>query len=162
MKKIYFDLDGVIRDLHQAVLGKPADTEENWFCYKDGVDYCSIIDNNKKLLLDAPPTRYYSVVKSLPFISIVTCQPEPWRQFTCSWIYKYFDPFRCKVNFVNHGSEKLALLSENDLLIEDYPLFTDYGKIVLIEYPYNKNVTGCYARINSPDGLDKFLREINQ
>lgn len=46
---------------------------------------------------------------------------------------------------------------EGDLLVEDYPFFNDYSKIILIDYPYNRNVTGEVARVKNPDELRALL-----
>ena len=43
------------------------------------------------------------------------------------------------------------------LLVEDYPFFNDYSKIILIDYPYNRNVTGEVARVKNPDELRALL-----
>lgn len=44
------------------------------------------------------------------------------------------------------------------MLVEDYPFFDDYSKIVLINHPYNKDVTGEVERITSPYELSVFLK----
>jgi len=155
MKQIYFDLDGVIRDTCREVLGY---YPHQWDCYgPDGRPYCQIIEDNLRLLYTAPVTQYHEVIKKLPFVNILTCQPESWRDFTCCWLYEHFEFHQFDVIFVNHADEKLKILKPGDVLIEDYPLFSDYSQIALIDYPYNREVKGEIIRIHEPEELDAFL-----
>lgn len=156
-----FDLDGVIRDLHQSVMGFPAERQDNWHCRKmQGVDYCSIVNNDLSLLYEAPPTKYYPVIKKLHRVNILTCQPESWRPLTAAWIYQHFNFDQVSCVFVDKTEEKFDHIGSGDILVEDYPLFKDYSRIALIEYPYNKHVTGEFARIRTVEEL-KVLVEGN-
>lgn len=150
---IYFDLDGVIRNLCGIDRG-------NWQRWDDRIDGKTVVDyvnSDLSLLYQAPTTEYYPVICELQRINIITCQPESWRPYTMAWISIHNERGNISVQFVSHADEKLALLNEGDLLVEDYPLFEDYSKIVLIDYPYNQNVKGEVARIKTPDELRRFL-----
>jgi len=152
---IKFDLDGIIRDLCLYIGGGFPD---NWHDpLPNGVKLMEHIKADLSLLFSAPTTEYYPVIRELQRVDIITCQPESWRPYTMAWITKHFNFFSTDVQFVNDAEEKLALLKEGDLLVEDYPFFNDYSKIILIDYPYNRNVTGEVARVKNPDELRALL-----
>ena len=154
--KIFFDLDGPIRDLQRAIFGRNAITWNEKIDGKNLVDY---VEAHKEILFSAPPTPYYNVIKELPYLNIITCQPESWRPMTLAWIYKYFHPWDTQVYFVDHAEEKLEMIGDG-ILFEDYPFFSNYRQIALIEYPYNKHVTGELVRILTADEMRGFLEDI--
>lgn len=151
---IYFDLDGVIRDLCKAYFGFQPNI---WDC---GLKEKILLDPSP--LLKAPPTEYYPVIKEIfkdRKIYIITFQlSEEAKKYTFSWIKNHFR--NSKVIFVNSPEEKISILKKGDILIEDFPLFhqKDFiGKtLVLIDKPYNQS-SFCHIRIFSPVGLKYFL-----
>lgn len=150
---IYFDLDGVLRDITQVYLGY---TPSEWNC---GI--MEKIRLDPSLLLKAPPTEYYPIVKEYfenKTIYIITCQIQQTRKYTIEWVNKHFR--NVKLIQVKYPEEKLKYLKKGDTLIEDYPFYkpTDISHItlVLIDKPYNKSSI-CHLRIHSPKALKYFL-----
>lgn len=150
---LYLDVDGVIRDLQRAVLGELPD---QWNCYKYGIDFCSIINNDLSVLLTAEPTEYYEVIKKIHPLRIISCQPKNWRDNTGQWLKKHFGYF--EVLFVESPEDKLDMLYDGDWLVEDYPLFNDYKRIILIDRPYNRDVAA--DRVKTPEELEAKLRSV--
>jgi len=148
---IYFDLDGVIRDL----CGITNQEFPTWCSDIQGMNFIEYFDKNLHLLLEAPPTEYYTVINNYSKdIVIMTSQPENWRQNTIKWIDAYFSNRDIKIIF---DDKKLHFLAERDFLVEDYPYFENYSQIVLVKRPYNKDVKGAYLEISCPEELEKFL-----
>jgi hypothetical protein len=154
--KLYWDLDGVLRNLHSSITGwdpqywdHPLPNGQNIFEY---------FRDNPHHLVYAEPTEYYKIVPK--DITIITCQPEEWRPYTSKWITVYFP--QALVIYVDKSEQKLEYLKEGDLLIEDYPLFDNYKQVVLISRAYNKEVNNCYLRINTPNELKDFLEKLNE
>jgi len=149
---IYFDLDGVIRDLVKAIGYNPQTWDDP---LPDGRSLYQFFDDNPDALLSAPPTEYYGVIRDREIV-IFTCQPERWIKNTLAWITIYL-PKATPVIF-QKPEDKLKLL--NGYLVEDYPNFSDYSKVILIDKPYNSHIENCYARVWTPDGLRDILREV--
>ncbi len=149
---IYFDLDGVIRDLCTITNNGNYDT---WDKPIDGLSFSEFFNQNLHLLLKAPATEYFSVIANYPGeIKIITVQPEPWRPNCIEWVNAYLGNRNPEIIFEN---DKLQLLSENDLLVEDYPLYEDYSQIILIDRPYNWDVKDPVARVKTPMQLWRIL-----
>ncbi len=153
--KYVFDLDGVIRDLNTPVFGlEPPE----WNHKPNGKDLADIIDENQMCLVTAPPTEYGDVIRQ--YIEhtpgkhkIITCQAEHWRFDTALWIDSYFQGIGYKIDvfYVDSIQEKLQMLFDNETLIEDYPYFDDYEKIVLVNRAYNQGIGK--RRVNTPKEL---------
>lgn len=152
---IHFDLDGVIRNLGSL-------ERKNTPCWKikiDGEDFCEYINNNLHILKESPPTEYYKTIhSSSDSFSIITRQDWHWRPYTIEWMHKHFSDKKFKLNFVGSFEEKMSFLKEEDFIVEDFPYFKDYSKIVLIGWPYNENVKGEHIRITNPKQLEDFLK----
>ena len=160
--KIFCDLDGVLRDLHMAVMGFPASEQKEWFCSKDGVDYINIVHNNLDLLVSSPRTVYFDIIVEAhrnKTLNLLTCQPISWREKTSEWIVNNID-VSSDTTFVSNPKEKLKMLKDGDYIIEDYPLFEDYSKVILIDYPYNRNVKRPLFRVKSKGQLRRVLTQI--
>ena len=153
---VYFDLDGVIRWLTFDLRG--GKSSRTWSePLPDGRNMCDAISANLDYLLTAPVTPYYDVIKTLPEIHIIT-HPQPgWKVNTIKWIENHFDSHKLNIHMVKAPEEKMAFLGEGDLLVEDYPFFKDYSKIVLIDWPYNRCVENPFLRIREPQQLRNFL-----
>jgi hypothetical protein len=153
---IYFDLDGVIRWLtHDLRNGQMPKTWSETL--PNGEDMCEYIHKNLNALITAPPTKYYDIIRRLPKINIITNQFQSWKPYTLTWIYKHFKPSQIEVNFVSTMEEKLSFLNNGNFLVEDYPFFPDYSKIILIDWPYNRNVEKPYLRITTPEQLAEVI-----
>jgi hypothetical protein len=154
--KYFFDLDGVIRHLVRGV-----HPDFNPLTYNDplpnGYDFCKYIDKNLDILATAPVTPYYDVIRKLPELQIITFQPEKWKPKTIRWIDRHLADQHVSVHFVNSPAEKMQFLTNGHKLVEDYPFFKDYSKIILIDWPYNQNVAAPFMRISDPNKLAEVI-----
>jgi hypothetical protein len=151
---IYWDLDGVLRDLCKVVFGGHADVWDQKT--ESGKDLIETVDDDLDLLRIAPVSEYIEIAQLCDPIHIITVQPDHWRKYTTNWIDHYFKD--AKVKFLNKPEDKLKfIVSGTRTLIEDYPLFSCYDNIILIDRPYNRNVKGV-LRVSSPLGLMNALR----
>jgi len=155
---IYFDVDGVLRNLTKEVLGREPKTW-NDIENEEGENLFDLISEELWLLLKAPPTEYVEVVKELSSISILSSQPGFWRKWTDKWLDKHFPDTLVEVNYVAKPEKKLEFLKEEDILIDDYPLFEDNSQVVILDHVYNRDVKDCYARIKNVEDLKKLLEE---
>ena len=153
---IHFDLDGVMRWLTHDLRGgmDPQTWSEP---LPNGQDLCSYIDENLDVLISAPATRFCATIKKLKEIHIISHQPDHWKPGTMYWIGKHIPNSKLIIDFVKSPQEKMAFLSNGDLIVEDYPFFEDYSKIILIEWAYNRHVNDPYARITEPEQLKKII-----
>lgn len=159
---IWFDLDGVIRDLHLAVFGRDV---EDWGYKINGLDLCDIIDKNLDLLLTAPSSAYLPVILDyrdrVGRLNILSSQPKLWREKTTAWIKQYLgtnSKAHLSIIYVDNSKDKFKYLNEGDLLIEDNPNYSDYSQIILIDHLYNKNVQPL-SRVTHPKELKEILNE---
>jgi hypothetical protein len=158
MAFVYFDLDGVMRNTFKYVMGK---TPQVWDCHMDdGQHVMDYINANLHVLEDAPPTALLPIILTVPRLCILTVQPEAWKPYTRRWLAKHvgreglyhvmwFDSPEAKLEFVMTRNEKVWL-------VEDYPFFTDYSRIALVDWPYNRRAMAI-NRFRSPMDLHKFL-----
>lgn len=159
MSRFVFDLDGVIRHLSLYMVGSNGVTDWNQDMPFGG-SFMDVMEENLDLLKQAPPTRYYPAIHKYGLthkLEIITRQPVHWREKTMYWIMEHLDANNVNVHFVDEADEKLEMLGPDDVLVEDYPFFTDYKKVALIDYSYNQNVTGELVRIMNPDDLYNLL-----
>jgi len=158
MAFVYFDLDGVMRNLGKHVLGRTPQTWDDTMA--DGTSLMDHINTNLHVLEDAPPTALLPIILRVPRLCILTVQSDAWKPYTQRWLHKHvgreglhhvmwFDSPEDKLKFVMTHEEKVWL-------VEDYPFFTDYSRIALVVWPYNKT---CMAieKFYSPIDLHKFL-----
>jgi hypothetical protein len=143
---IYFDIDGVTRDLCSIVF--PNDPFVDWDQQNDqGEGFVDIVNKNPSLCKISPPTEYLHVIKSVSIPHFLTIQPPSWRKYTIEWLDYHVG--RYDVQFLDHTENKLNFLQPRDLLVEDYPLFGDYSQVILIDRLYNRNVI-CARRVKTP------------
>ena len=164
MKNIFVDIDGVLRDLTTPIFGFDP---EIWDYRVDGKNLVDLINEDLTILETAPPTKYLELIKSLPEIHLLSCQPEHWREYTNRWISQNL-PFRRNINgditpswvYTTTHDEKLDIIEKwNGILIEDYPFFSPerYMKdIILIDHEYNKKVK-CNRRVRNVETLRGFI-----
>jgi len=153
---IFWDIDGTVRDIHSPVYGKNV-VPLNWDSKTNGIDFCDYIDNNLQLLENAPPTEYYKIVCQYKKPHFLTRQPLPWIPYTTKWLKNHFENFI--VDFIPEIEDKLDFIGPDDYIIDDYPKFSDYSQIILVDYPYNSHVF-CKYRVKSPSELKKILAEL--
>lgn len=63
----------------------------------------------------------------------------------------YYDRVR------NGRCEKCSKPTNGHKLVEDYPHFKDYSRIILIDWPYNQNVANPFMRISDPKKLAEVI-----
>lgn len=157
-KKIVFDIDGVIRDLDKILIKKyhlPIPKEYyDW----DNKGY-NINDMINTIMPYAKPTEYLTVIKNYNKnepLEFWTNQPTVFRKKqTKKWLKKYINR-KFIIRFLT-SKEKFKTLNKNIILVEDYPLFPNYKRIILIDRPYNKKVK-AKIRIKSQKELRKILK----
>lgn len=157
--RIIFDLDGVLRDINaylRARLGIPEIKEWYWK-YKGRDIYDWVKFDNYCSLVYSPPTPYFYVVEELvKFPCIWTSQPEEWKVYTKAWLRYYFGR--------EYSLEYLSLLEKRErldedkslYLVEDYPFFDNYNRILLVDKPYNQAVK-TDLRIKTVMDLGKWI-----
>lgn len=153
---IYFDFDGVIRNLVSTI---PGTNFTDWDTPIEGKSFIEYFNNNLNLLIEAPPTEYYSIINNYSKdITIMTCQAESWKSSYEEWISIYFSNRKdIKTIFVDNIQDKIQLLQKEDFLIDDYPKFNDYSQVILIKRIYNRNVKDAFLEISRPEQLQRFL-----
>jgi len=146
---IYFDIDGVLRALDKELWGSERKSWDGNFV--GGVDVCTFLDAHPEVLFSAPPTEYLKSVKNFYTfygftLYLMSYQTENWRSNTEKWLKKHLNGIKYKVTYVTNLEDKLKLLRNNDLLIEDYPNFSDYSKIIIVDRKYNRHVKGVRVK----------------
>ena len=158
---IYFDLDGVLRDLCTATLGRQALrwNEKN----RGGKGIIDIVNDNPRICETAPATEYLEVFNTFDFgrevPTILTRQLPLWIVHTRYWLM--LNVIR-NYNLKIVGPEsKLLYLKKGDLLVEDYPGFDDFSQIALIDRPYNREAD-AEQRIYKPEELLRVLEQYKE
>lgn len=157
MNNFAFDLDGVIRDLYTAIEKKYKFKIKGWFwTYKEMDVFDLAIHDKYKFIIDSPTTKYYRVIKKhFPEPEIWTYQRPSWRKNTLRWLKKHFKSFKLKFYT---PKQKFYWLQKRDIfLVEDYPLFPNYNKIILIDNPQNQQVK-CPYRIKRVKELERLFK----
>ena len=149
--KYLFDLDGVLRDLIRVVGHNPQEYNEEI----DGLTFVEYVTKHKQLLITAPTTEYFKLVKGKA-ITVITCQPLDWIPYTSEWLRNHLP--KATTIFVQHPLAKLDYTKEGCLLVEDYPFFPDNSRIVMVDRQYNRQAEGCYARVYTPAELEYALK----
>lgn len=152
---IYWDLDGVIRNLSGNII--PGKIHTWGQLAPNGQTICDYIDNHLDVLETAKPTIFRDIVMELPRIALMTRQPEHWRKGTIKWIKDNIPGRVTSITWVKNIEDKLEYLNKDDILIEDYPYFSDYSQIYLVDWPYNECVQKPLARVLSPNHLRRLL-----
>ena len=156
---LFWDIDGTIRELDKLVLGK----ELPYWNYKldNGKGFCDIINDNLSILEIARPYKdYLEILNKQEDAIFLTHQPENWRAYTEKWLKKWIKiPY--KIIYVNNNiEEKLEyLITKKDYLIDDYPLFTSYHNIILIDRLWNRGIN-VKTRIKNKKELKNKLKKI--
>lgn len=165
MIKFVFDLDGVLRNLAGYVARKyNAPYPTSWEHLYAGKGIIDRIKEEISCLVDAPPTTYIQLVWNKIYNpEIWTNQPKEWRKLTQFWISTYMGN-GCKVRFLtpDEKEERLKKL-KNTYLVEDYPYFKNYDRIILIDQPYNQHIKGTnIVRAYNPYHLGQILDNLKE
>lgn len=163
MLKVFFDLDGVIRDLGKVVFKGAVVTD--WLQPVDGkYEFFSYMKENMHLLEEAPPTQYYDTIynyyrmgfKEGKKLNILTHQPKEWRSKTKKWIKKYFPDANYDIMFVDSSEEKLEHI-ENGVLIDDHPKLVGNSQVIAIDSSWNQPAVNGQFRIKTVEQLEKII-----
>jgi len=152
MTKFLFDIDGVVRHLSIGALGREA------LCWNDadssGCTVFEIVDSEPELCCTSPPTDLMHVVNTrMNEVEFLSAQPEKWRPHTDVWLRSNVRiPFT--VRYVNAPNEKLQYLSDEVVLLDDYPKFDSYEHVVLVERPYNIDCAAIHRIKNAQDLIE--------
>lgn len=153
---IFFDLDGVIRNLHYLICGKYPDS---WNAEYGGRNIFEVIHDTPSILYDSPPTEYYDIVKKLKIVHILSCQPQNWRALTTKWLNKYLP--QAIIIYTNKPDQKFNYMNSDDILFEDSPNLHSYDQIVLVRRPYNENINCIYC-VNNVIDFEKYLKKFSK
>lgn len=155
--KLVFDFDGVLRNTLLPIVGGEPD---KWDWTKDGLNIYEIVKRNPSILLEAPPTKYLSIIsKYITHLKVFTGQPTWWKTSTHAWLHAHVTmPF--DVVFVGDIGAKLGYLDDDMLLVDDYPFYDDYTQIAVVDCKYNQNVQSCYRRLHTVDDMEKLFVEV--
>lgn len=159
---IFFDIDGVVRNL----CGVHSSDRMEWSTNIGDDSLCSHIDKNLQELVASPETPYCKIVREYGIkfgLTFISHQHPSWRGPTCEWLNNHFGDISC-VNVIftaEGGDSKLQFLKPWDLIVEDYPMFSDNSQVIMIDYPYNTQgkLLGGFpmVRIRNPEELRKIL-----
>lgn len=137
---IYWDVDGVLRNLTGLVWGEDP---EHWDTLSpSNEDIFDILKKHPEYYLDAKAFKNVQVAKDYEAhhgsITFLTHQKsEKAQKYTSLWLASHFKNFN--INFVDSMLDKESYL-EHGFLIDDCPLFKDYSKIILVHHRYNKHI----------------------
>ena len=151
--KVAFDLDGVLRELSLHLVdfyGCPY--PEQWDFQWNGKSFYKLVDECDAIRY-APVTSYAWALSCTG--TIWTSQPTKWRGKTKKWIDDNLGK-HINVVYFNNPEDKFQCLQDNKdyVLVEDYPNFPNYNRIILIDRPYNQNVNAT-VRVHNINELQK-------
>ena len=156
-----FDLDGVLRDINGYLVGRYySEYPTKWDWKYRGMNFFEAVANDDyRALLHASITPYLlTAERLLRSVEIWTAQPKHWRAFTEMWIRQNIKSYTLR--YLNTEEKREALDEEPDtILIEDCPLFKNYDRIVLIDYPYNNHIE-C-ERIRDEGDLEELILDMD-
>jgi hypothetical protein len=110
-----------------------------WNYRYNGKGFCDIINDNLEILEIAKPYVYLNILNEQKEATFLTHQPKKWKSHTEKWLTQWVKiPY--KIIYVNDIKEKLNYLNNGDYLIDDYPLFSCYDQVFLIDRLWNQEV----------------------
>ena len=152
-RKVYFDVDGVLRD----VIGYFGVPDDDWDVKVDDKTIFQEIGKDFACLEKMPPTDFVPVVQKftkMPYISSTQIESEA-KEATTKWIKNYFK--NAYLTYVGKGGskEKEAVMNENDRIFDDHPQFPESNKLIILGHGYNEHKSGF--RVNTPDEMEAVL-----
>ena len=159
MLNVFWDIDGVLRDLCGIVWGSEPEEWTNEFKGINIYDFVKLKDYRP--LVEAESFEFIQVARSMPEVFILSCQPVEWRKYTEEWLKRNFSDNRLFLCFVEEIEEKINFLNKakDFFLIDDYPFFSDYSKVILIDKLYNRIVENPFKRVYNIDDLKEVIFE---
>lgn len=132
MSMIYFDIDGVIRNLH-SVFKKDF---KKWEDFTE-IHYGQIERDPQRFFQDAPHfEEMRKLISNIDVKVFLTSSPEKYEIYTRKFILNLFKD--AKVIFSGDQTSKLSYLGPDDFLVDDYPYYND-PRVILVEREYNKD-----------------------
>lgn len=153
---LYWDIDGVLRLLYCSTFRYEPNS---WDEKLNGKSHIDIVNEHPEICLYAPPSEYLEIVNTYcNHLHLLSNQLPSWITWTNKWLNKHVKiPY--DVKYTKNPAHKISLLGSNDYLVEDYPKFQDYSKIILINRKYNQD-TKCPIRISKPNELIKIIAKL--
>ena len=158
IKKIVFDLDGVIRNLMYPFEQQYGFKTKKYNFRHNGRNFWDMAREHPEFFIEAPVTKYYNTInKYVKRPTIWTFQHKEYRDLTEHWVASYFDDYN--IRFFRCGGDKYKRLREktDHVLIEDAPNFPDYTRVILIDQPWNKGIEDAF-RVSKVGELEKILK----
>lgn len=153
-----WDLDGVARDLSGEVSRRYGEGKQ-FSSFNDKIKGKTVVEwiNEDLSILEASPTtEYYEVIKKyFPNPIFWSHQYEDWMLYTEKWLKKHFKDYTIELMDNKTKFEELSKL-EDTYLVEDFPFYTSYKNMVLIDRLYNRDVKAP-IRIKTPEELENFI-----
>ncbi len=141
MRKYYYDVDGVVRDLVSTVGLQDCDS---WECMKQK-HFVYIKQNPIDCIVNAPPHQdvvdFINRRETKPHFLTGNRSAEKYNRL---FLDRFFDDY--DLTFSNGMEDKLSYLGENDRLFDDYPFFSDTSKIILVPRKWNFKTMKNYRR----------------
>lgn len=159
MQRIWFDIDGVLRDFDTAVFGKPSPDWDN-----PPKPVMDTVNNNLQLLVTAKETRYVEAIRTVTNkIHVLSAQPKLWRPYTEEWLSELVG-LDVHAIFVRTQEEKELELACGDILFDDYPKFSakfmSTRNVIIVDALYNRHVNG--ERVTTPAQLAMLLEDMKR
>jgi hypothetical protein len=149
---IYWDIDGVIRRLDLAAYGHEVDS---WAAKnKIGLTLLDIINNDPSLCRIAPPSEYLPFVNTLPKLVFLSNQLKDWQSYTDDWLEMHITT---EYEVIYTNNDKFDYMKEDDFLVDDYPFFENYDRVILVDRLYNR-CSLTKVRVRTPFELEEVLR----
>ena len=82
----------------------------------------------------------------------MTAIPDVWLESTFTWIARHLKGRVNSITFTKH-LEKLHLLKERDILVEDCPRYLDYSQVIVIDKSYNRDIALQHTRVHNATEL---------
>lgn len=153
--KIMWDVDGVVRDLITPMEMKYNFKARHWNFTHNGKDFWDMAEEIPDLFLNAPSTPYYEIIKQIKSPTFWTIQRPEYKDQTLKWLDNHFDNYKIRF-FKDFKHKENAVYKKDIILVDDFPNFSNYSNILLIDTEYNKQ-TKAKKRIKTPEQLQKVL-----
>jgi len=154
--KIYWDLDGVLRDLCTPTFGY--EPPSWWHTNNKNQAICDLLEENLCIFATAPPTEYFDyAITTYEPLHIVTNQKDHWLPYTVEWLHSFI-PTQFDVTYLK-PEYKLEFIGRDNYIVEDYPFFMEYDNVILIDRPYNRQTTSA-IRVKNVKELDEVIKDL--
>ena len=117
-----------------------------------------------KDILNFPPTEYLEVALKTTqhTLRVLSICPEPWKPYVAEWMSKWVGTSKhYKLEFYDKPYEKIKRMwEEKSVIIEDYPKFRGYKRVVLVRRKYNEKIrdSSCFGTARTPKELYEIIK----